>query len=478
MIELRPHQETFIEDIRVAMRAHQSVLAQAPTGFGKTIVAAFMAMATRNKGRNIIFTCHRQELIDQTSASFIECGIKHGFVAAGRPFDPDASVKIASIQTLKNRVSKIKPPDLLVVDECHHCAAAGWAVVVNWARVGGARIIGLTATPWRLSGEGLAEHFGTMVLGPTVAWLIENRFLSDYRAFAPGAPVLDGVRKRAGDYVRSDLESIMDDSAIMGDAVKHYLKHARGKKGLVFCVSVKHSENVASRFRAAGVSALHLDAKTPREERRRAVMAFADGHVDILSNVELFGEGFDLSSLAGAEVPIECVSLLRPTMSLSLYLQQVGRALRPKGHPAIILDHAGNIMKHGFPDDEREWTLAGRPPGKTPAKAIKQCPNCYFCHNPATICPDCGHIYEIESRVVDEVDGELGEIDVAARRRHRMIEQGGARSIPALIALGKERGYSHPQQWAAKVYTARLRGARSSPAAARLIRIAAGLGGN
>ena len=458
MIELRPHQEEFIEDIRVALRKNRSVCAQAPTGFGKTVVAAFMAAAARNKGLDIIFTCHRQELIDQTSASFTECGIAHGFVAAGRPFNPYATVKIASIQTLRNRLDKLTPPDLLVVDECHHCAAKGWAVVVAWAKAGGSRIVGLTATPWRLSGEGLAKYFGSLVLGPTTDWLIEHKFLSDYRAFAPGAPSMAGVHTRAGDYVRSEVEAVMmGDPVLTGDAITHYLKLARGMKCLAFCVSVKHAESVAEAFRAAGVSALHLDAKTPREERRRAVLAFADGHIDVLCNVELFGEGFDLSSLAGKEVPIEAVSLIRPTKSLSLYLQQVGRALRPKGAPAIILDHAGNIARHGFPDDEREWTLAGRPPGAPKSVAVKQCPTCYRIHSPRPDCPDCGFVYPIQHRVVRQEDGDLVEANVVARRKERMKEQSAARTIPELVALGRARGYKQPEAWAAKVFTARAR---------------------
>jgi len=459
VIELRPHQDDFIADIRQALRTDQAVLAQAATGFGKTVVGAFIAKSTTSKGNDLIFSVHRQELVDQTSASFTEVGIPHGFVVSGRPFNPHARVRVASIGTLKNRLDKIPVPKLLVVDEAHHCAAAGWEKVVNWAKEGGAKVIGLTATPWRLSGEGLKKHFDTMVNGPSVEWLIENKYLSDYKAFAPGIPVMDGVHTRAGDYVRGEVEEIMDDTVLIGDAVKHYLKHARGKKGLAFCVSVKHSEHVAQRFREAGVSALHLDGNTPKEDRRRAVRAYADGHIDMLTNVELFGEGFDLSSLAGKDVPIESVSLLRPTMSLSLYLQQVGRALRPKDHPAIILDHAGNLMRHGFPDDPFEWSLEPRKKKKPGSGGgdlpIRQCEACYFVHRPAPVCPNCGHVYEIQYREVEEVDGDLGEVNVRERRLQRKREQSAAQSLDDLVALGRERGYKHPEKWAGHVWTSR-----------------------
>jgi|TARA_Y100000296_G_C5164314_1_gene253695 superfamily II DNA or RNA helicase len=469
MISLRPHQEDFIKDLRSALREHQSILACAPTGFGKTIAAAFMAKSAASKRFTIMFAVHRQELIDQTSASFTEAEIKHGFVAAGYPQNPHNMVKVVSINTLKNRLDKIAPPKLFIVDEAHHCAAAGWSRVVQWAKDGGAKIVGLTATPWRLSGEGLDQHFGAMIKGPSVAWLIEQGFLSDYRAFAPSTPSMAGVHVRAGDYVRSEIEEIMDDQVLIGDVVLHYLKHARGRKGLVFCVSVQHSEKVARRFHEAGVSAYHLDGQTPKDERRRAVRAYADGHIDVLTNVELFGEGFDLSSLAGRDVPIECVSLLRPTMSLSLHLQQLGRALRPKEQPAIILDHAGNMMRHGFPDDPFEWSLAPRQKnkrgnGKEPAIDIRQCEECYFVHRTAPVCPNCGHVYEIKYRTVDEVDGDLGEIDVRQRRLQRNQEQAGAKSLASLIELGKMRGYRHPAKWAAHVWTARARVKRTSRA--------------
>tara|TARA_Y100000310_G_scaffold338249_1_gene427362 strand:- start:2646 stop:4061 length:1416 start_codon:yes stop_codon:yes gene_type:complete len=466
MIELRADQDQFIEDIRKALRSNQAVLAQAATGFGKTICAAFMAKAVSDKTFDIMFSCHRQELIDQTSASFTEVGISHGFVAARYPFNPHARVKIASIPTLKNRLDQIAPPRLMLIDEAHHCTAAGWAMVFEWALAGGSKIVGLTATPWRLSGEGLDQFFTEMVQGASVAWLIEHGFLSDYRAFAPNTPDLSGVHTRAGDYVQREISDIMDDPVLIGDAVSHYLRHARGLKALVFCTSVRHSERVVGRFRASGVSALHLDGKTPSDERRKAIRAYADGHIDVLSNVELFGEGFDLSSLAGKEVPIECICLYRPTKSLSLYLQQVGRGLRPKAKPAIILDHAGNMMQHGFPDDDFNWSLSAREKkrsnGKDASIAIRQCDHCYFVHRPAPACPNCGHVYEINSREVDELEGNLGEVDIRQRRLDRRIQQKNAKTLDDLINLGRSRGYKNPQQWAAHVWTARARAKRDT----------------
>lgn len=461
MIVLRDDQSEFIEKIRTALRSHQTVLAQAATGFGKTIAAAFMADSSSRKGFDVMFTCHRQELIHQTSKSFEDVGIAHSFVAAKRPFNPNAKVKIASIPSLINRLHLVKPPKVMIIDEAHHCTAAGWAMVHKWATENGCKIVGLTATPWRLSGQGLGDYFEVMVNGPSMAWLIEQGFLSDYRVFAPSTPTMKDVHVRAGDFVHSEAEAMMIDRVLIGNAVTHYQKHARGKKGIAFCVSVRHSERVAEQFRASGVSAVHLDAKTPTDERRKAIRAYADGHIDVLTNVDLFGEGFDLSSYAGRECPIEAVSLLRPTMSLSLFLQQVGRSLRPKPLPAIILDHAGNFARHGFPDDPIEWSLAdrakrakGKDGGDIP---IRQCDHCYFVHRPAPHCPNCGHVYDIVSREVEEREGELDELDVRARRAARIKEQQEAHTVPDLIELGRNRGYKKPELWAAHVWTARKR---------------------
>jgi len=467
MISLYLHQERLISNIRTALKTNRSVLVQGATGLGKTVVACFMVKSALLKGNTVVFACHRKELIDQASNSFHEVDIEHGFVAAGRPFNPYANVKIASIMSLKNRLDKINVPSLFIIDEAHHSLAASWAKIVDWAAGGGARIVGLTATPWRLNGDGLENYFTEMVSGPSVAWLIHNEYLSDYKAFAPTIPDLTKVNKRAGDYAKDQLENVMLDNVIVGDVVKHYLRLARGKKGLVFCTSVKHSEKITDRFKEFGVNAHHLDANTSPDDRRLAIKAFADGHIEVLTNVELFGEGFDLSSLAGREVPIEVVSLCRPTMSLSLHLQQIGRALRPKEHPAIILDHAGNLMRHGFPDDEFQWSLQARPKpsrktnDETPIN-ICTCDQCYFVYRlPALSCPNCGFIRPVASRDVDEVDGELREIDPAARRAKRLAEQWQAHSIDDLVELGKKRGYRYPQKWAAHIWTARQRQQKS-----------------
>jgi DNA repair protein RadD len=446
--QLRPYQESLIADARGLLRSHDSVLIQAPTGSGKTALAAYMLGSASSRGRRSWFICHRAELVEQTALTFEKVGIQYGTIAAGFPLNPYMPVQICSIDTLKGRIGRYQLPNLIVWDECHHTAAAGWRRVKDANPQ--AKHVGLSATPERLDGKGLDDLFTAMVPGPSVEWLIQQGFLAQYRAFAPPGPNMSGVHTRMGDFARGENESVMDKPTITGDAIRHYMRYARGKSAVAFCVSVKHSQHVAAEFRAAGVVAVHLDGSMAKAERKSAVAAFRRGEIQVLTNVDLFGEGFDLPSL---EVSI----LLRPTQSLSLYLQQVGRCLRPDPgkEKALILDHAGNIARHGLPDEPRSWSLEGRKKKKTngagdePAMPVRQCPKCYASHRPSPKCPECGHVYQIVAREPETVDADLVEVDLDAARQRRVIENRSAESIAQLIEMGSARGYRRPIIWAA-----------------------------
>lgn len=464
MFQPRAHQDKFIEDLRQALRVHQAVLGQAPTGMGKTVCGATMVSNANAKGAPVIFMVHRRELLEQTSKTFLKAGIPHTFIASGKHYNPRLRVAIATVGTLANRLGgQVAVPRLLIVDEAHHSAAAGWARIIAWARAGGAKIVGLTATPWRLSGEGLREYFSEMVLGPETGWLIENEYLSRYRAFAPPEPDMEGVHTRAGDFVTSEIEEVMSGSRVMGDCVEHYKRCAHGKKAVLFAVSINHSKELAARFNEAGIPAAHIDAETPEAERRKIIMDYADGVYWVLCNVDLFGEGFDLSAIAEKDVPIEAVIQMRPTQSLSLHLQQLGRALRPKPEPAIILDHAGNLKRHGFPDSKFEWSLDAREKqtrggkGKEIVEKVRRCPKCYYTHEPIlTRCPNCGHVYEV-GRKIGEVEGELQELTKEQITLKNKTEQASAKTLQDLIALAYRRGYKagKAEKWAAYVWSAR-----------------------
>ncbi|MBF9235552.1 DEAD/DEAH box helicase [Microvirga alba] len=464
-VQLRDYQVDVIQGARAALRRSRRVLLQLPTGGGKTALASFMAGETAGKGRPVFFICHRAELVNQTSFTFRKFGIPHGFVAAGLPMDVRQPVQVCSIDTLKNRLHQLPDPALLIWDECHHLAAAGWQKVQN--HYGSAFHIGLSATPCRLDGKGLDAHFDELVTGPTVAWLIEHGHLSPYRAFAPSAPDMTGVRKQMGDFVRGETERAMDKPKLTGDAITHWLKHANGMRSVGFAVTVAHSMHMAEQFNAAGIPSAHLDGGTPKADRARIIRDYADGRILVLFNVDLFGEGFDLSAIAQRDVTIDCVLQMRPTQSLGLHLQQVGRALRPSpGKTAIILDHAGNIRRHGLPDDEREWSLEGNQgKGRKAANDNEPPPpiTCTGCfaqiRRPAPpVCPYCGHHIAPEPKKIEVAEGELQEItdsEKAAIRANLKREQAEAKSLQELVALGARRGYKSPQQWAFRVWSGR-----------------------
>jgi superfamily II DNA or RNA helicase len=348
----------------------------------------------------------------------------------------------------------MQAPDLIVWDECHHIAAGSWSSI--FARYSRARHVGLSATPVRLDGKGLGDHFDEMVRGPTVRELIDGGFLVRYRAFAPTIPDTAGLHTRMGDYVKSEVANLMDRPRIVGDAIAHYRKLAAGKRAVVFAVSIEASRRVVDGFRAAGIPAEHVDGETPTDERDAAIRRFESGDTLVLSNVDLFGEGFDLPS-------IEVAILLRPTQSLGLYLQQVGRALRtaPGKSEAIILDHAGNILRHGLPDEDREWTLDGERASKKKkesAASVRQCLQCYgISPSAAQVCRQCGSPFPVQAREIEEVAGDLSEVDPLQLRRQAKREQAQSQSLEALIELGRARGYKRPHLWASHVWQSRQR---------------------
>ncbi|SAL03251.1 type III restriction enzyme, res subunit [Caballeronia fortuita] len=461
-VQLRDYQEVLVQRARDALRTHRRVLIQSATGSGKTALATFIADATQQRGGTVNFICHRAELVEGTSKTFHKFGVHHGFVASGMPMNGNALVNVCSIDTLKTRLMVVKEPKVAIWDECHHMGAKGWQLVqAAWPN---AKHIGLSATPWRLDGTGLGDFFDVMVMGPSVAWLIENGFLSQYRVYAPHAPDMKGAKKSMGDFAKGDAEARMDKPKLTGDAIAHWRRHANGMRTVVFAVTIAHSKHIADQFNLAGIAAAHLDGGTPKGERKRIIQDYAAGRILVLCNVDLFGEGFDLASIAGCDVTIDCVMLMRPTQSLSLFLQMVGRALRPAlAKIAIILDHAGNTSRHGFPDDEREWSLEGREKGKGGKKPEGPpppitCDHCFMqIRRPLPEqCPSCGKRLFAEARLPDADDGELQEVTEADKRRIRAElkrEEAEAKDLGALIALGSKRGYKNPVGWAHKKFS-------------------------
>jgi superfamily II DNA or RNA helicase len=460
-VVLREYQSELIAQARQALRRTKRVLIQSATGSGKTALATHMAIESVARGRKVNFICHRAELVDGTSKTFHKFGLPHGFIAAGRPMTVQTMANVCSIDTLKARLEQVKAPDVAIWDECHHMGAAGWQLVMKaWPDT---YHIGLSATPWRLDGTGLGDFFDEMVMGPSVAWLIEEGHLSEYRVYAPHVPDMKGARKSMGDFAKADAAERMDKPKLTGDTIEHWKRLAAGMRTVVFATTIAHSEHVAEQFNAAGVPAAHLDGGTAKRDRFKIIQDFAAGKILVLCNVDLFGEGFDLASIAQCDVTIDCVVMLRPTHSLSLFLQMVGRALRPYlGKVAVILDQAGNTLRHGFPDDEREWQLEGRDKKKGGKKQEGPPPpiTCDKCFQQIRRplppkCPTCQKILLGEAKLPESDDGELVEITEAEKKRRRAIlrqEEAEAKDLGALIALGARRGYKNATGWAHKKF--------------------------
>lgn len=453
-LDLRPYQDDLIDQARSAIRSGvNALLIQSPTGSGKTVLVAKMLQTAASRGYASWFNVHRRELVKQSVLTLTEsAGIDVGIVAAGFPGNRHLPIQVCGIASLKNRRKLLPSPSLVIWDECHHLAAKSWAEIFE--AYPNAAHIGLTATPERLDGTGLGKWFKKLIVGPSVSLLIEQGYLSPYRMFAPSLPDLSGVHLLGGDYNRKELNAAMNASTVTGDVISHYRKHADGKRMVLFAWSIEASMTLSEKFREAGISAVHVDGETDAVTRDAAIEDFKAGSVKVICNVDLFGEGFDVPA-------IEAVALLRPTQSLSVYLQQVGRALRPAPGKeyAIILDHAGNCRRFGLPDDPREWTLEGRKKGRArdDSAPIRQCPQCYAVMSASVDqCKYCGHKFIGMPREIEQVEGELEEVDVKALLRdERLREQAQAKSLDDLVAIGKLRGYKNPQKWAGVIYASR-----------------------
>lgn len=456
---LRPYQEKLVKDTYQQWDAGKQFVAMvSATGSGKSMTLTAIVAKERDRGQYVLVLAHRQELITQLSDTMGRMEIRHQVIAANKVVrfaakqsmenhgvnyvDPNARIMVASVQSMREAkiadLAKLGNKLTVVQDEFHHATKKSktWGGVLTPLLNAGARGLGPTATPCRADGQGLSRetdgYADVIVEGPSMRWLIDNGYLSQYKIYCPPTDLrLDNVEtsKTTGDYKEKELKAEIGRSHIVGDIVSHYLKICPGKRGITFTVGVDTAEEVAEEYRKRGVPAVALSGRNADEERVQAIRDLKSGKILQIVNDSLIGEGVDIPA-------VEVVSFARPTQSYALYAQMFGRALRPfegKSH-AIIIDAVSNVMRHGLPDAPREWSLDRRErrTGKSEPSTVRVCTACAAVYERfRDACPDCG---EPVPKPADrsgpvQVDGDLYELDpdVLAQMRNEVV---GARETP------------------------------------------------
>lgn len=463
-IKLRPYQEKLVKELRGSFaEGFKSPLLVLPTGGGKTFVFAYITLLVKARGFKVLILTHREELWQQASDSLDALGIEHGIIAPKFGYSPDP-VKVASIQTLVRRMEKIPDyPDFIIIDEAHHATTLNmWGKIIE--KYPNANILGVTATASRLDGTGLGVKsggvFDKMVLGPHMIELQQMGFLCEYDYYLPPTKGIDlsDVDSVGGDWAKGKLGKAMDKPVITGCAVDHYNSICPGEPAIAFCASVAHAQHVAEQFKESGYKAICLDGKMDKTQRKAAIKALGEGNLDVITSCDIISEGTD--------IPIVTVAiLLRPTKSLGLFLQQVGRVLRPAPgkDKAIILDHVGNFYLHGHPNKKQDWDLNAtkktrrrkKDPEELEPLQYKTCEKCFKPFTGGSSCPHCGHIHVVKTRELTEKEGTLEKIEDEKQRKIKANrrEQGKATTLVDLLLLAKRKG--HKEGWAKHIYKSR-----------------------
>ena len=458
-MNLHPYQTAAMEAVASGFRTRRSQLLSLATGAGKTVIAGAIVRrlaAENSECKSIaLVLVHRRELVRQTYDTLCEFGLESmlGVIQSGRAETPWAPLQIASVQTLVRRLGKLDwlNPRLVFVDEAHHACAETWRRVLN--HYSKSYLLGMTATPARLDGQGLGEFFESIVSGPSIAELVEGGYLCRTECWSLDAGMdTRGLRiNRSGDYSQTQMDERAT-GPVIAAGVANCLRLAPDRRILHFAASVRHSQKFVEKLNEAvgGRDAEHVDGRMPSAARDAVFRRFASGETRVVSNVALVDEGFDVPEC-------DCVAMGAPTASITRYRQQCGRAMRVKsdGRAAMLLDLAGNLHRHGLPDEEIEWTLEDGERGDPRERAsnLRVCRECGhgFSHS-AEACPQCGWVPPV--RMPREVDVELVPIagsGVAVRRQetpgerrsrlNRAARDSGG-DVSVLKSLCREGGYS------------------------------------
>ncbi|HDU6352614.1 TPA: DEAD/DEAH box helicase [Listeria monocytogenes] len=364
-------------------------------GSGKSVILTEIIRRTTENKNHVLFLVHRKELIDQIQNTLEVSGVDMKHVTLGM------------VQTIVRRLDHTPQPELIVIDESHHILANSYKKIIEYFHE--ARVIGFTATPVRINGGGLGDINDTLIEKVNAKWLIENSFLSPYKYFAPEVIQTSNLDiKRTGEYDITQLDDQFNQRKVWGDVIKHYQKLADGQQAILYASSLYQSQKMAASFEQVGITAAHIDGKTPKAERDHIIQQFRNGEIKVLCNLDLIGEGFDVPDCS-------TVIMLRPTQSLSLYIQQSMRGMRYRPEKtSIIIDHVGNVSRFGLPDMERTWTLEPKK-GSNSKKAeapVKICPDCFMTVLSSNKqCEHCGHEFKVEAKPIQIDDAaELQEI--------------------------------------------------------------------
>lgn len=440
MFKLRDYQQETIDKVYQSIKSgHRSIMVQQPPRTGKTVIMADIARRATAKGNRVLFMVHRQEIVQQVVKTFRADGVDMNLATIGM------------VQTITRHVDDLDPPQIIFVDEAHHALARTYQRVLE-AFPKAYKLL-FTATPYRLNGAGFTDIADDLITGNQVGWLIDHHFLAPVDYYAPSQIDASKLRtKRTGEYSEDSIKEAMKPK-IYGNAVKHYLKLAAGKQAIAYTYNVDSAIRLAQAFNARGITARAVAGSTPKEERRKIIEDYRAGKIKIVTNAELFTEGLDLPN-------VDCVIMLRPTQSLSLYLQFAMRSMNPReGKTATIIDHVGNVERFGLPTDDREWTLEGREKGKTSSsgatiKSVTVCQTCFASfYRTGGTCPYCGAALGEEKKIEVVDDAELKKVTRSRLAIVKQLEQSAAtqniagkrpselKSFKEIQAYAKLKGY-------------------------------------
>lgn len=420
---MRNYQTKLIADIRKSAASHRSIVAVLGCGGGKSIIQAEIARSATSRGNRVLFLVHRQELCRQISSTFTAQGVDMELC------------KVGMVQTITRKLDSEETPALIITDEAHHSTATSYRRIYD--KFPEALRLGFTATPIRLNHGGLGEVYEDLITSVSTRWLIDNNFLADYKYYSVELADTSTLRTRAGEFKADDVAKLMNNKVIYGSTVEQWEKLAKGKKTICYCAGIEASKSTAKAFWDAGYTAYSLDGKTPQSERESIMERFRSGDVKILCNADLFGEGLDVPDC-------ECTVLLRPTQSLTLYIQQAMRSMRfMPGKTAIIIDHVGNCYRHGLPDDDREWSLEPKHKQEKIIK-IRECKACFAVYSPKLgKCPYCGAEAAHEKRTVNRktVDVDLKEIRRQEHIRNTRLQDATFETWEEIVEFQKIKKY-------------------------------------